>query len=94
MTNDTHIPEGNIIKSYQSIHHGHLDFYLEDMYWLSWKGIYQFLKYSDGCSQQDNLVIQGVMRVLERKNLVSFEGFSQLLTVDAASWQYNQPPEL
>lgn len=87
LTNDTYIPAVDIEKSYESIQR--IDFNLDDMYWLSWKGIYNEVKKNRLNTVQDQLIINDILKLLEKKSLVSFAGFVNLNSVDQMDWRYS-----
>lgn len=76
LTNDTYLHFKEIKESVQFVRD--IDFSIENIYWLSWKQIYNIVhNLIDFHTKQDVRLINSLKELLRKKGLVGFNGFRQ-----------------
>ncbi|MEA3318677.1 MAG: hypothetical protein U9Q88_01535 [Bacillota bacterium] len=86
LTNDSYMPTKELMESYKAIRQPNVN--LTDLYWLSWKSIYNVLQRSVAKTVQDTILLNDLMDLFIRKNLASFGGFTDLKDVVYSDWVY------
>ncbi|MFE8700752.1 hypothetical protein ACFYKX_09010 [Cytobacillus sp. FJAT-54145] len=74
LTNDTYLHFKELKESVEHVRG--IDFPINQLYWLSWKQIYNVIHtLKDFKTKQDEMLLSDLKRLLRKKGLVSFNGF-------------------